>query len=144
MTDPVAGLREMKRVTSPGGVIAACVWDHAGERSPLSVFWQAARDLDPKARDESQLAGALEGHLGELFADAGLVSVEETSFEASQRFESFDEWWDPFTLGVGPAGAYAQARDDESRELLRARCEQLLPAAPFTLSTWAWAARGVA
>lgn len=142
MTDPVAGLREMKRVTSPGGVVAACVWDHAGERSPLSVFWQAARELEPGVHDESDLAGAREGHLGELFADAGLASIEETSFEASRRYESFADWWEPFTLGVGPAGAYAQSLDDASRERLRARCEELLPAAPFTLSTWAWAARG--
>jgi hypothetical protein len=45
MTDPVAGLSEMKRVTSSGGTVAACVWDHAGERTPLSVFWQAARGV---------------------------------------------------------------------------------------------------
>jgi SAM-dependent methyltransferase len=144
MTDPVAGLREMKRVTSSDGVVAACVWDHAGERSPLSVFWQAARELDPKTHDESDLAGAREGHLGELFAAAGLAAIEESSLEASVRFESFDDWWEPFTLGVGPAGVYAHARDDESRERLRARCEELLPAAPFTLTTWAWAARGAA
>jgi SAM-dependent methyltransferase len=144
MTDPVAGLREMKRVTASGGTVVACVWDHAGERTPLSVFWQAARELDPEAQDESHLAGARSGHLSELFTDAGLASVEETSVRASARFESFDEWWEPFTLGVGPAGAYAQSRDEESRERLRARCEELLPAAPFALSTWAWAARGVA
>jgi ubiquinone/menaquinone biosynthesis C-methylase UbiE len=144
MTDPVAGLREMKRVTSSGGTVAACVWDHAGERTPLSVFWQAARELDPEAHDESQLAGAREGHLGQLFAEAGLASVEETSLEASVQFESVDEWWEPFTFGIGPAGAYAQTRDEEAREQLRARCEELLPAAPFTLRTWAWAARGVA
>jgi SAM-dependent methyltransferase len=144
MTDPVAGLREMKRVASPGGTVAASVWDHVGERTPIAVFWQAARELDPDARDESGLAGGREGHLGEVFADAGLASVEETSHEASVRFESFDEWWEPFTLGVGPAGAYAQTRDEASREQLRARCEELLPAAPFTLSAWAWAARGVA
>jgi SAM-dependent methyltransferase len=144
MTDPVAGLREMKRVASSGGAVAACVWDHAGERSPLSVFWQAARELDPEAQDESDLAGAREGHLGELFSAAELTSVEETSLEASMQFASFEDWWEPFTLGVGPAGAYAQTRDEASREQLRARCEELLPAAPFTLSTWAWAARGVA
>ena len=144
MSDPVAGLREMKRVTSPGGVVAACVWDHAGQRSPLSVFWQAARELEPGVHDESHLAGAREGHLGELFADAGLAAIEETSLEASVQFESFDDWWEPFTLGVGPAGAYAQALEEASRELLRVRCDELLPAAPFTLSTWAWAARGVA
>lgn len=143
MTDPVAGLRELKRVTSAGGTVAACVWDHAGERSPLAVFWQAARDLDPGVQDESDLPGAREGHLGKLFGEAGLASVEETSFEASRRYERFDDWWEPFTFGVGPAGAYAQSRDTESRELLRARCEELLPEVPFTLSTWAWAARGV-
>ena len=144
MTDPVAGLREMKRVTSSGGTVAACVWDHAGERAPLTPFWRAARELDAAAQDESGLAGAREGHLGELFADAGYTSVQETSLEASGRFESFAEWWEPFNLGVGPAGAYAQTRDEESLELLRARCEELLPPAPFTLRTWAWAARGVA
>ncbi|MFL5964778.1 MAG: class I SAM-dependent methyltransferase [Gaiellaceae bacterium] len=144
MTDPVAGLREMRRVTSSGGAVAACVWDHLGERTPLAVFWQAARELDPDARDESDLPGAREGHLGELLAEAGLASVEETSFEATARFASFDDWWELFALGVGPAGTYAQTRDGESRERLRARCQELLPAAPFTLSTWAWAARGVA
>jgi SAM-dependent methyltransferase len=143
MADPVAGLREMKRVSSSGGTVAASVWDHAGERTPLAAFWRAARELDPEVEDESALAGAREGYLGELFADAGLTSIEETSHEATARFDSFDEWWELFTLGVGPAGTYAQTRDEASRELLRVRCEELLPAAPFTLSTWAWAARGV-
>jgi SAM-dependent methyltransferase len=144
MTDPVAGLREMKRVTSAGGTVTACVWDHAGKRAPLTTFWQAARELDPEARDESHLAGAREGHLRELFAEAGLASVEEASLEASARFASFDEWWEPFTLGVGPAGAYAQTLHEESHERLRTRCQELLPTAPFALSTWAWAVRGVA
>src|SRR5918996_1787013 len=66
MADPVAGLREMARVTRAHGVVAACVWDHAGERTPLAVFWRAARELDPGARDESGLAGAREGELAEL------------------------------------------------------------------------------
>jgi SAM-dependent methyltransferase len=144
MTDPVAGLREMKRVTTPGGIVVACVWDHAGDRTPLSAFWQAARELDPATHDESALPGAREGQLGELFAEAGLTSVEETSLEATSRFESFEEWWELFTLGVGPAGAYARRLDDESLARLQARCAEVLPSAPFTLSTWAWAARGLA
>ncbi len=72
MADPVAGLGDMARVTRGRGVVAACVWDHAGGNGPLSVFWEAARELDPGIRDESQLAGARQGHLAQLFAEAGL------------------------------------------------------------------------
>ena len=144
MADPVLGLREMKRVTSAAGTVAACVWDHAGERTPLAAFWQAARELDPDVHDESGLAGAREGHLRELLEEAGLTSVRETTFKASVQFASFDEWWEPFTLGVGPAGAYTETLDEPARNELRARCQQLFPTAPFTLNTVAWAARGIA
>jgi len=144
MADPVVGLGEMKRVTCAGGIVAACVWDHAGERTPLAAFWQAARELDPEVHDESDLAGAREGHLRELLEEAGLTSIRETTLEASAQFASFDEWWEPFTLGVGPAGAYAQTLAEPACEELRARCRRLLPTAPFTLDTIAWAARGIA
>ncbi len=144
MHDPVAGLREMARVTRPGGVVAVSVWDHAGDRTPLAVFWQAARELDPGVQDESGLAGAREGHLGELLAEAGLSSVRETTLEASREFSTFDEWWEPFTLGVGPAGAHAKALDDPARKRVRDRCRELLTPPPFTVSATAWTARGLA
>ena len=144
MADPVAGLREMARVTRRDGVVAACVWDHAGGRGPLSGFWDAARELDPDVADESQLAGAREGHLGELFDAAGLREIEETSLEVSAEHPTFDEWWEPFELGVGPAGASTARLDPERRAALRERCRERLPDAPFVVTARAWAARGLA
>ncbi len=143
MTDPVAGLREMARVTRRGGVVAACVWDHAGGNSPLSVFWNAVLDLDPLARDESALAGAREGHLAELFAAAGLRDIESTVLTVRVSFATFDEWWEPLTFGVGPAGDYVQALDETRRARLRERCASLLPGqGPFDIAASAWAALG--
>jgi SAM-dependent methyltransferase len=144
MEDPVAGLRDMARVTRRGGVVAACVWDHGGGGGPLTVFWQAVRDLDPHARDESQLAGAREGHLAELFAAAGLRDIESTVLTVQTRFGDFDEWWEPFTLGVGPAGDYVQGLDAPRRAQLRDRCASLLPRpGPIDVTASAWAAIGV-
>ncbi len=144
MSDPVAGLAEMSRVTRPGGVVAACVWDHAGEHGPLSVFWNAAKALDPDFVDESALAGAREGHLEVLMTAAGLRRIEDGALSVSVEHPSFEEWWEPFTLGVGPAGAYASGLSEERRVALRERCREALPDGPFVLTARAWAARGVA
>jgi SAM-dependent methyltransferase len=142
MRDPVAGIAEMTRVTRPDGIVAACVWDFAGERAPISVFWQAAREGDSEVQDESGFAGAREGHLAELFEAGGLRDVEASEIEASVEHASFDDWWEPFALGVGPAGAYLGTLPDERRAALRERCLGLLPDAPFTLTAAAWAALG--
>jgi SAM-dependent methyltransferase len=143
MADPVAGLREMARVTREDCVVAACVWDHAGGKGPLSLFWEAARQLDPEVEDESELAGAREGHLAELFRAAGLSGVEESTLSVSVEHQSFEEWWEPFGLGVGLAGAYAAGLDAEARARLRELCRALLPPAPFVPPARAWAARGL-
>jgi SAM-dependent methyltransferase len=140
MADPVAGLREMGRVTSAGGTVAACVWDHAGGRSPLAVFWRAVLELDPAARDESGLAGAGEGQLARLFAEAGLGEARSATLNVRARYDSFEQWWEPFTLGVGPAGAYAASLSEEHRAALREHCRPLLPAGPVEVSAFAWAA----
>jgi SAM-dependent methyltransferase len=143
MSDPVAGLAEMARVTRRAGVVAACVWDHGGGQGPLSLFWDAARQLDPDVHDESQLAGAREGHLAELFAAAGLHEIEETSLSANLEHASFDEWWEPFIGGVGPAGFYVAGLDRERAAALRETCRALLPTAPFAITARAWATRGL-
>lgn len=142
MGDPARGLAEMARVTRPGGVVAACVWDHAGDRGPLGVFWAAARELDHGVEDESRLAGAREGHLGELFAAAGIRDVQEETLTVAIEHPTFDGWWEPFTLGVGPAGDHVAGLDADHRNELRDRCRQLLPPAPFTITALAFGARG--
>jgi SAM-dependent methyltransferase len=142
MADPVAGLREMARVTRPGGLVAACVWDHAGGGGPLASFWQAVHDIDPQAAGESGLAGARAGHLTELCEAGGLTEVEESSLTISVPFATFDAWWEPFTLGVGPAGAYVTALDDAGREQLRSTCATVLPSAPFEITASAWTVTG--
>lgn len=140
MADPVTGLREMGRVTRPGGVVSACVWDHAGDRGPLAVFWRAVRQLDPAADDESDLAGVREGHLARLFAQAGLDETQVTTLTVRVRQASFGQWWESFTLGVGPAGAYVASLTPDRRAALREQCRHLLPAGPVEISATAWAA----
>jgi SAM-dependent methyltransferase len=144
MTDPSAGVAEMRRVTRTDGVVAACVWDHAGGQGPLSAFWEVARGLDPQVDDESGLVGAREGDLTRLFESAGLRDVEETALSVSLEHPSFEEWWEPFTFGVGPAGAYVAGLDPERQAHLRERCREALPDAPFVLTSRAWTARGLA
>jgi SAM-dependent methyltransferase len=144
MSDPVAGLHEMARVTRDDGVVAACVWDHGGGQSPLSVFWQAVRELNPEIEDESDLPGTREGQLAELCRAAGLREVEEAVLSVTVQHPTFEEWWEPFTLGVGPAGAYVARLDATSQARLRDRCRALLPDAPFELTVRAWATRALA
>jgi SAM-dependent methyltransferase len=143
MSDPVAGLAEMARVARPDGLVGATVWDHGGKTGPLSPFWAAVRDLDPDAHDESGLAGVREGHLAQLFEAAGLRELDSTALTVHLALADFNDWWEPYTLGVGPAGDYVARLDDKGRERLKARCAQLFPqSGPFEVAASAWTVLG--
>lgn len=142
MTDPAAGVGEMARVTRPGGVVAACVWDHAGGRGPLSRFWSAVAEVDPNAAGEGSLMGASAGQLETLLGAGGLGDVVGAELTVTRPYASFDDWWEPYTLGVGPAGDYVRSIDAAARDRLVAACRTRIPDGAFALEATAWAARG--
>jgi SAM-dependent methyltransferase len=144
MADPIAGLTEMARLTRRDGVVAASVWDHGGVNGPLRLFWSAARDLDPDVDAESHLPGTRAGHLAELFEATGLRRIEATAHSVGLEHPTFEAWWEPFTRGVGPAGAYLASLDADRRMELRDACRRRVPSEPFVVTAVAWAARGLA
>jgi SAM-dependent methyltransferase len=145
MRDADEGVREMARVTRPGGTAAACMWDIAGDgMTMLSTFWAAARTLDPDVVGERLRPGVTRGDLGERFRRAGLRDVTEGSVEARVDYADYDAFWQPFTFGVGPAGQYLATLPAERQAQLREACRTRLPDGPFSLTARAWYARGIA
>jgi SAM-dependent methyltransferase len=140
MTDAGGSLRQMARVTRPGGVVAACVWD--GPTGALAPFWDAVHVIDPDAVDESLLSGAHRGHLTEIFEAAGLRDVEEAPISVDVVHPTFEEWWEPYTFGIGPAGEHVQQLDGDGRARLESAARQRLGSGQFTVTATAWAARG--
>ncbi len=148
MSDPEAGVAEMRRVTRSGGVVAGCVWDYPGEMTLLRAFWDAAAKLDSvgvQAVDErTGMRFARSGELGELWRQVGLADVEEGEIVVSAEYAGFDDLWEPFREGVGPAGRYAASLDPEQLEAVKARYRRGLaaPGGAFSLSARAWFAVG--
>ena len=144
MSDPDQGIREMARVTKPGGTVAAVMWDFPGDGlQMLSYFWRAAREIDPSLADGTPGAGTDEGDLVERFGRAGLQAITGGKLETSVDYAGFDDYWEPFTGGGGPStGAFYDSLDDAGKATLRDSVRASLPEGPFTLPARAWLALG--
>ena len=144
LRDAPAGVAEMRRVVRPDGVVAACTWHYAGGMQMLRAFWDAAQALRSDVPDEKNMPYTAPEELAELWDEAGLKDVETGEFVVETTYADYDDCWEPFTFGVGPAGAYCAALEPEQREALRHELFSRLgsPEGPFTLSAVACAVRG--
>jgi SAM-dependent methyltransferase len=147
MRDAPAGVREMRRVTRPGGTVACAVWDYAGEMTLLRAFWDAAIALDETAAalDEGGMPYCTPPELGGLLSAAGLADVRVEPVVVRARYDGFEDLWAPLESGVAPSGAYAAAQPPERRAALRAELRRRLGAGDeqFELAARAWVATGV-
>jgi SAM-dependent methyltransferase len=141
-------LAEMRRVTRPGGVVSACVWDYGEGMESLRIFWDEVVALDPAAepKHERNMKLTRQGQLGGLWKSAGLANLQEKPLVIDQAFASFDDYWGPFLTGVGPGGAYVVSLPEERRKQLEARMRSRLlgdrTAGAFTLKARVWCVRG--
>jgi len=146
--DPLTALQEARRVTKPGGLIAAAVWDYGGEMRMLRTFWDAAASIDDRARklDECHMPLCRAGELTHLWKKVGLTNIYERPLDIEMQFDSFEDYWRPFLLGQGPAGAYAASLDTDTLRRLRNELKRRLsPSAeevPFLLPARAWGVCG--
>jgi len=148
LSDAPGGVREMRRVTRTDGLIAASVWDYAGEMTMLRAFWDAAVEVDPEGAgplDEGiRMRYCEPGTLTGLWEGAGLSDVATGELNVAAEYDDFDDYWSPFTLGVGPAGSYCAALPESKRTAVRDACRRRLgsPEGRFELTARAWMVRG--
>jgi hypothetical protein len=111
----------------------------------LRTFWDAAIALDPGAepRDERHMPLSTSGALVELWRTHSLLDVHEQPLTIETAFGSFDDYWQPFLCGQGPAGAYVSSLPESARHALESKLRERLGDGGFALRARAWAARGV-
>lgn len=130
VADVPGALAEMARVTVTGGTVAAYVWDYGGKMELMRYFWDAALDLDPQAapmHEGLRFPICNPQALEVQFASAGLVGPEVTAIDIRARFASFDDYWQPFLGGQGPAPAYALSLDEDARLRLKRHIRSRMP-----------------
>ncbi len=148
LPEPGRAVREMARVTRPGGTVAIYVWDYTDGTQLMRYFWDAAAALDPAARDLDEgrrFPLCQPGPLGELFRSDSLVDVVTRPLDVPTTFRDFEDYWSPFLGGQGPAPGYAMSLDEERRTTLREHIRAALPIQPdgsINLTARAWAVRG--
>jgi SAM-dependent methyltransferase len=148
LPQPERGVAEMARVTPSGGLVAAYVWDYAGEMQLMRQFWDAAAALDPAAVDLDEgrrFPICRPEALERLFAGAGVEDVAVRSIDVPTVFRDFDDYWSPFLGGQAPAPSYAMSLSEERRAALREHIRAALPTAEdgsIHLIARAWAVRG--
>lgn len=143
--DPEAAGDELRRVVRPEGSVAACVWDFEEGMEMLRAFWDAALEVDPSAPDEARtLRFGRPGEIVDLFASVGLTDTVESTLTVSSSYAGFDELWQSFLAGVGPAGAYLVAQDESRRQAIQDRLFARLgrPGGGFTMRATARTAVG--
>jgi len=108
---------EMRRVTRAQGIVSACVWDYDSGMQMLRFFWDEAIALDPavEPKDERHMKLSRQGQLGDLWKSAGLINIEEEPLAIDQPYSSFNDYWEPFTKGAGPGGAYVVSLSQNRR-----------------------------
>ena len=146
--DPKRALLELRRVTKPGGKLAAAVWDYGAGMRMLRTFWDAAVYIDPGAEnvDEKRMPLCRAGELSALWRQGGLEAVRERPIDITMRFESFADFWNPFRLAQGPAGLYVRRLERDKLEALRNEVKRRLSLSAenmlFTLPARVWSVRG--
>ena len=147
--EPERMVSEMRRAVKTGGKVAAYVWDYADKMQLMRYFWDAVVALDPAAADLDEgprFPVCKPDALRKLFENSGLKQVETRAIDIDTHFKDFDDYWQPFLGGQGPAPSYATSLNEEKRNKLRDQIHASLPFEPdgsIPLIARAWAVRGI-
>ncbi len=147
--DPEIVIREMMRVIKPGGKIGIFLWDYSEGMQMLRYFWDAAVELNNKAKEFDEglrFPVCKKGQLEILLGKTGLKDVEEIPIEINTYFKDFNDYWEPFLGNVGPAPVYVMSLKPEDRKQLEIKVRNSLPVnkdGSITITARAWAAKGI-
>ena len=105
---PELMIAEMRRVTRPGGVVAAAFWDSPGGTPHQRMLWDIAAVLDDAARAARDRTMSrpvyAPGALARMWAEAGFTDVDQRSLLIRMDFSDFSDYWEPFASGEGALG----------------------------------------